>query len=267
VCSASVASDDDPNSHTIAGGAGTLHTYDAGSDPSPAMDSRGRGFFSCVTFDVASNASMVYVTQSPRGAGGSFFYNLGTGGPGDRNFVVVEDNSPLVFHDKEFIAADAFKSSPNRDNVYVTWTVFRFSPDCRGGTEDVPAFCGSPIYGSMSTDHGFTWSTPEEISGATPQLCSFGNFFDPSQPASQCNLDQGSDPTVLPDGVQAGFNGDYRGLTVNFDVQAHPDWSDTRNRDPFAPNNGVTVDEDEFTVSRNLPSGTASPSRVTSLGR
>ena len=42
-------------------------------------------------------------------------------------------------------------------------------------------------------------------------------------------------------------------------------WSDTRNRDPFAPNNGVTVDEDYFTASRNLPSGTASGSRVTRL--
>jgi hypothetical protein len=472
---AMVPTPEDPNSHTILGGPGTLHTYDAGSDPSPAMDSRGRGFFSCVTFDVASNASMVYVTQSPRGAKGSFFYNLGTGGPDDRNFVVAEDNSPLVFHDKEFIAADSFKRSPNRDNVYVTWTVFRFDPSCRGGTPDVPAFCRSPIFGSMSTDHGFTWSTPEEISGANAQLCFTGNFFDPSRPAAECNNNQGSDPTVLPngdlvvpfnnantalenpslqqlavrcapsgdsaagtahlncapptkvgddvianepvcdfgrgpeecipgpwirtndfprsathtrnghvyvtwqdyregefdiqlarstdggrtwsathtvnpdrgldhyfpavdvaevatgrarvgvsyyrservpgentsppdgftpgrdpgvqeglsdyvlaggrtlrtpfnftrlspvfvppDGVQAGFNGDYTGLTINFDVQAHPVWSDTRNRDPFAPNNGVTVDEDYFTVSRNLPSGTASTSRVTRLQR
>jgi hypothetical protein len=67
---------------------------------------------------------------------------------------------------------------------------------------------------------------------------------------------------VPPDGIQAGFNGDYTGLTINFDVQAHPVWSDTRNRDPFAPNNGVTVDEDYFTVSRNLPSGRASASSL-----
>ena len=175
----------DPNSHTILGSPGTFHTYDAGSDPSPAMDSRGRGFFSCVTFDVASNASMVYVTQSPRGAKGSFFYNLGTAGPDDRNFVVAEDNSPLVFHDKEFIAADSFKGSPNRDNVYVTWTVFRFDPSCEGGTPDVPAFCRSPIFGSMSTDHGFTWSTPEEISGANPACASPATSSTrPGRPAS-----------------------------------------------------------------------------------
>jgi hypothetical protein len=41
--------------------------------------------------------------------------------------------------------------------------------------------------------------------------------------------------SVPPDGVQAGFNGDYTGLTINLDAQARPVWSDTRNRDPFAP--------------------------------
>src|SRR5262249_41367295 len=118
----------DPNRHTITGGPGTLHTYDAASDPAVAFDSEGRGFFSCVTFDIInSDASMVYVSQSLLGAAGSFFFNLASFG---RNFVVAEDNSPEVIHDKEFIAADSFTGSPNRDNVYVTWTVFRFSPNC-----------------------------------------------------------------------------------------------------------------------------------------
>ena len=56
------------------------------------------------------------------------------------------------------------------------------------------------VFGSMSTDHGFTWSTPEEISGSNPELCFAGNFFDPSRSAAECNNDQGSDPTVLPNG-------------------------------------------------------------------
>jgi hypothetical protein len=38
------------------------------------------------------------------------------------------------------------------------------------------------------------------ISGTSSSLCFFGNFFDPSQPEHACNLDQGSDPTVLPNG-------------------------------------------------------------------
>jgi hypothetical protein len=96
--------------------------------------------------------------------------------------------------------------SPNRDNVYVTWTVFKFSPDCLGGSDTAPAFCENPIYGSMSTDHGQTWSAPQEISGTSP-LCSFGNFFNPSLPANACDLDQGSSPVVLPDGdLEVAYN-------------------------------------------------------------
>jgi hypothetical protein len=183
----------DPNRHTIGGGPGTFHTYDAGSDPALAADSSGRTFFSCVTFDVATNASGLYVTMSPVGAQGSFYYNWTS-----RPFTVAEDNNGLVFHDKNFIAADIYKSSPNRDNVYVTWTVFRF--DTSGNYER------SPIYGSMSTDHAIHWSTPEEISGISP-LCQFGDAFDPTQSPNACNFDQGSDPVVLPNGdVEVVFN-------------------------------------------------------------
>jgi hypothetical protein len=132
---------------------------------------------------------MVYVTQSPVGAQGSFFFTLSSLG---RRWVVVEDNSPDVAHDKEFITADLYPASPNRNNVYVTWTVFKFG--C-----PVFDFCSSAIYGSMSTDNGQTWSTPEEVSGSSP-LCFFGNFFDPSRSFNACDLDQGSDPTALPNG-------------------------------------------------------------------
>ena len=196
---------DNPNDNTIQGGEGTGHSYDAGSDPALAVDSRGRSYFSCVTFDVASNASGLYVTQSPRGADGSFYFNV-PDAP-DKRFMVVEDNSPLIFHDKNFIAADRFPGSPNRDNVYVTWTVFKFGANCLEGTDTAPTQCSSPIFGSMSTDHGVTWSTPEEISGVSDSLCFFGNFLDPSEPPNACNFDQGSDPVVLPNGdVEVIFN-------------------------------------------------------------
>jgi hypothetical protein len=62
-----------------------------------------------------------------------------------------------------------------------------------------------------------------------------------------------------PDGIQAGFNGDYSGLTINHGEDAHPIWSDTRSVDPFAPSNGVVRDEDVFTDKVGLPDGTASP--------
>jgi hypothetical protein len=63
-----------------------------------------------------------------------------------------------------------------------------------------------------------------------------------------------------PDGAQAGFNGDYSGLTINKGVDAHPIWSDTRNVDPYAPANGVVHDEDVFTDNVGLPNGRAQAS-------
>jgi hypothetical protein len=185
----------DPNRHTILGGPGTEHTYDAASDPAVAMDAFGRGYFSCVIFDVASNASGLYVTQSPQGAHGSFFFNVTA-----RQFMVAEDNSPLVFHDKNFIAADRYPGSPNKGNVYVSWTVFRFD-------QATGSYQQSPIFGSMSTDGGRHFSTPEDISGTSDTLCFFGNFFDPTLSEHKCDFNQGADPTVLPNGdLQVIFN-------------------------------------------------------------
>src|SRR5713101_3086889 len=162
-----VATATDPNSHTIVGGPGTFHTYDADSDPAPAFDSQGRGFFTCIAFDVFSNASLIYATQSPIDAQGSFFFNISSFG---RRFIVDEENDARASLDKPFITADIFGSSPNRDNVYATWTVFNFSCGPKAS-----AYCSSIIFGSMSTNHGLTWSTPEEISGSSSTLCFFGD--------------------------------------------------------------------------------------------
>jgi hypothetical protein len=213
-----------PNRNTILGGKGTAHTYDAGSDPAETFDSAGRAFFSCVMFDVNSNASGLLVTQSPAGAGGSFYDNVS---PTGRAFVVVEDNSPDIVHDKEFISADTFPGSPNRDTVYVTWTVFRFGARCLGGSPAAPAFCSSAIFGSMSTDHGVTWSTPEEISGSSASLCFGGNFFDPTRSQHDCDFDQGSDSRPMADGslVVAFFNQNTAPTNANdqeLDVICHP---------------------------------------------
>jgi hypothetical protein len=81
--------------HTIQGQSGTLHTYDAASDPTTAFDASGRGFFSCVMFDVFTNASGVFVMQSPSAAKGSSFFNIPQFGP---TWVVAEDNSGTGVH-------------------------------------------------------------------------------------------------------------------------------------------------------------------------
>ncbi len=181
--------------HTILGRPGTFHTYDAGSDPTAAFDAAGNGYFGCVIFDVFSNASGVYVTQSPKAAKGSSFFNIRTTGP---RFIVAEDNSgpgftTTVFHDKEFIVAGAKKT------VFITWTVFFFDNRC-GGPHPSGGYCQSPIFGSMSTDGARTWSAPEEISGTSSSLCQLGDFFDPRRNPNACNFDQGSDPVLLPNG-------------------------------------------------------------------
>ena len=177
--------------HTIVGGAGTNHTYDFASDPGVTFDSQGNAFFSCVVVDVNDAASGLLVTMSPAAAHGSFYDNVPATGS---TFVVVEDNSPNVAHDKPFITADSFKDSPFRDNVYATWTVFRFSNACGG-------YCSSAIFFSRSTNHARTWSAPVEISGNSPTLCFFGNVFDATRNPNDCDFDQGSDPVVLPNGT------------------------------------------------------------------
>ena len=196
----------DPNTHTILGGTGTDRTYDFASDPAVAVDSQGRSFFSCVVISLAANegddpndnATGLLVTASEPGAFGSFYNTVPPGDPlpppdqvpaSQRTYVVAEDNNAAVFHDKPFITADFYANSPNKDNVYVTWSVFRAAdPACSTPIAPVP-FC-SPIFGSMTTDHGLHWSTPEEISGVNAALCS-----------AACNQDQGSDPIVVPDGT------------------------------------------------------------------
>jgi hypothetical protein len=190
----------DPNRHTILGDPGTLHSYDVCSDPYLAFDAAGRAFYTCIAFDIATNATMVFAVTSPPGAKGSYFdqvyppFGLIAGVTG-REHIVTEDNSAGASSDGPKLAADSYRKSPNRNNVYETWTNFSFT--C-GPNHD--SYCQSPIYGSMSTDHGFTWSTPEPISGVNPDACKFGNFFDPSLDPGSCNFNGHSDIAVRPNG-------------------------------------------------------------------
>jgi len=188
----------DPNSHTLQGDPGNGFTYDGGSDPAVAVDLEGRAFYGNVVFDRAAGfGGGLLVALSPQGAGGSFYNNIP---PFSRQYVVEEDNSPAIAPDKPFITADIGPSSPNRDNVYATWTIFKLDPTGANVFE-------SPIYGSMSTDHAKTWSTPEQISGVSPTLCFFGNAFNPSLNPHSCNFDQGSDPVTLANGdLEVIFN-------------------------------------------------------------
>jgi hypothetical protein len=175
------------------------HVYDAGSDPAVTVDGTGRAWFSCVLFDVASNASAVAATRSTVALKGSAYSNIGAGAS---PFIVAETASGEHFFDKEFIAADW---RGGHTEVYITFTDFQASANCkrsfnRGG------FCASPIMLSKWT--GSAWTTPIEISGHSSTLCVGGATFSNKQAnGDACNFDQGSFPVVLPDGsVYVVFN-------------------------------------------------------------
>lgn len=194
--------------HTVAGGAGTGHTYDFASDSGVAFDSRGNAYFSCVVVDVNDAASGLLVTSSPSYAGGAFFNNVPASGG---TYVVVEDNSLAASHDKPFITADSYAASPFRDTVYATWTVFKFDPSCVAGG----GYCSSLIYFSKSTDQAKTWSKPVAISGASP-LCAGAPQFDPTAHPDDCTYNQGSQPVVRPNGdLVVVFNNGNTPTTVN----------------------------------------------------
>jgi hypothetical protein len=173
------------------------HTYDAASDPALTFDGTGRAWYSCVMFDVNSNASGLFVAPSTPGLKGSAYANVAAGGS---PFVVSEDSTGAHFFDKEFIAGD---HRAGQTGVYVTFTDFQSDPKCsrsnnRGG------LCASPIYISKWT--GTAWTAPLQISGGGP-MCTLGDSFDNHIPANACNFDQGSYPVVLPNGdVYVVFN-------------------------------------------------------------
>ena len=185
------------------------HTADACSDPTATFDSQGNAYVAGVLFDINSNASAFVVAKSNAPIGGAFYHT-----PAGLSFqtyrdvplgVVASDNNASVFHDKEFIVADATASSPKHDNVYATWTRFEVGSGPVGGH--------SPIFFSQSTNGGATWSAGVEISGASSACTAFSNEPNPNS----CDQDQGSHPIVGTDGtIYVAFgNGNTPLLGIN----------------------------------------------------
>jgi hypothetical protein len=209
-----------PRGHTIDGGPGTGHTYDVASDPSVAFDSRGNAYLSCILFDINDNASAVFVARSRAGADGSFYEMVPPAPARGRDhgaYVAVEDNTANASPDQEKIAADSFRGSPFRDRVYATWTEFINGASCLQGGQ-----CYSSVFFSRSLDHGLTWSKPAEISGRSTKLCFNGNLFDRARRPHDCDLDEGSQPIVLPNGhvVVLFNNSNTAGVTSNDQILA-----------------------------------------------
>jgi hypothetical protein len=175
---------------------------DAFSDPAFAFDGAGNLYFTAVGFDINSPVSGIYVWKSSANHKGSFLHSPTSELSANPVAINTTCDTPTDFNDKELMAADSFDSSPNKNNVYITWTIFE--EHCGASGDE---FCSSPIYFTKSTNGGATWSLKKQISGSNGSICQFGNFFDPNQSASACNFDQGSYPVVSSDGtINVVFN-------------------------------------------------------------
>src|SRR5206468_3804724 len=151
--------------HTIAAAPGGVWSWDAYSDPAHAFDSQGNLYYTALGFDFAQDGyDGLFVWKANSCLRGSALAAPGSGTcapfspPIDTNGTAVRSNfdNPALSDDKEMMAADTSASSPYKDNVYITWTIFDFS--CTGGS-----YCDSPNYFSKSSDGGTTWSDPVRV--------------------------------------------------------------------------------------------------------
>jgi hypothetical protein len=173
----------------------TGDTADACSDPAGAFDHLGNAYVTGVFFEVADVESSIWVAKSNWPIKGRFYHEPREIAFQEYRTAVmgepVNTADPNVFHDKELMAADSRPDSPKKGRVYVTWTRFE--------TNDTPVGGRSPIVFSQSVDGGATWSAPVIISGSSAEFCRVFSGT-PGNP-NACDQDQGSHPTVGPDGT------------------------------------------------------------------
>ena len=173
-----------PESFTAPGFVAPRHYWDASGDPVVAFDSEGYAYYAClqfnrgVTSDLGGDHSGIFVYRSANG-GASWTF------PGD---PVVQDDGlgEVGLNDKEWMTVDTSQDSPFQDRVYVAWS--RYSAD----------FSAAVINESHSSDHGVTWSAPQEISGFDADLCPI-NFGGP--PPGTCDANQFSNVFTSPNGT------------------------------------------------------------------
>lgn len=119
-------------------------TYNWDSDPGMTVDADGNFYAIVLSFNSTSQPNGFFLFQST---------DKGITWSPPRTVV---NNVQNVFEDKELIACDR-TNSPYRDNLYVAWARFlNFS---------TPA-----IYFTRSTNQGFNWSTPIQISDTQGSL-------------------------------------------------------------------------------------------------
>ena len=160
-----------------------------GSDPVTVFDRR---------HGVAIHASLSYKVQHAAGTqacDGDLVVSISRDGGLIWELPVVVDDGigcdlseTQLFNDKEWIVTDNNSSSGFYGRTYLTWSKFE---------SHFGAYASSAIWGAFSDDGGDHWSTPKEISGSNPALCT----FQWTGPAGECDQNQFSVPTVQPNGT------------------------------------------------------------------
>jgi hypothetical protein len=151
-----------PGWDVATGGTGLFTHVSAGGDPVLAFGQDGTLYFLALVYDFSfanRTPSGVAVASSPDG-----------GATWSTPVMVHFESANNFFNDKPWIAAGA------GGDVYVTWTHFNQGPHGAG-------YISSHIVGSVSHDHGHTWSEMIAVS-------------DSAHP-----FDQGSSPAYAPDGT------------------------------------------------------------------
>jgi hypothetical protein len=155
------------------------------SDPALGFDTHGNAFIGMVSFDLGRGGQAL---------GGAIQVARST--DGGRTFatpVTVEvSTSDGIEEDKPYLVVDTNPASPFFSSVYISWTRFHF--------DALDNYLESPIFFSASRDGGLTWSTPKEISGSNPAVCTFSGTLLPFD-NGRCKEDQFSSPVVAPDGT------------------------------------------------------------------
>ena len=173
----------------------TNDTADACSDPAGTFDHLGNAYVTGVFFDVADVESSIWVAKSNAPLKGRLYHEPRQTPFQEYSTAVMgepaNDNNPDIFHDKELMQADSRDASPKKGRVYLTWTRFE--------TTATPVGARSPIVFSQSTDGGATWSPQVIISGSNAALCA--DFSGTPGNPNACDQDQGSHPSVGPDGT------------------------------------------------------------------
>lgn len=160
--------------------------WQAAGDTAMAWDTRGNAYLSCQLFNRGNGASpnpdqssafVLYRSTQNNGASWNF--------PGRYSTAFFDPaGTQGVLEDKALMAVDDSVSSPYRDRIYVTYTVF---------AADGTAY----IYETHSSDYGETFSPRVLVSQDSP-VCT--NTFGAGTPNGKCNENQFSDPFVGSDG-------------------------------------------------------------------